>query len=383
MAVGRLFEHQSIIVNMAWSIADVEQKLLNGNIDTIAMPAEMILEAVNRAENVLGPEWMAACSSAKGLAPTLDIIGTGFRLASIDSLAGSEKLIKQIRRKDQSADAELTAIHLFRSNDPVIELELYPAVGFRKADFRVRRGAETWITVEATEAFTSKEQKRLQSILRRLTDALINIDAQFVLELQFRREPTEAEIIALCVHLPDFCRLPGQQNATLADGMGWLFLDHVEIGRIRLHEIPELADTPMIGIIMFPSGGPGGTPHHQVAVRIPFSDKRAEEFLRSEAKQLPKEGPGLVMICGPTSPNELKVWTELIQRRLQPKINTRIAGVCLFSGGMEPVGKKYGWLLRTTLIINPHARVPLPKWVQTVIASASGTPTQPPIVRRI
>jgi hypothetical protein len=78
----------------------------------------------------------------------------------------------------------------------------------------------------------------------------------------------------------------------------------------------------MIGIIMFPSGGPAGTPHHQVAVRIPFSDMRAAEFLRSEAKQLPKDGPGLVMICGPTSPNELGVWTELIQRRLQPNINT-------------------------------------------------------------
>jgi hypothetical protein len=235
MAVRRVFEHQSIIVNMAWSIADVEQKLLNGKIDSIAMPAATILEAVNRAENVLGPEWMASFGSTKGLAPALDIIGTGLRPASIDGLAASEKLTKQIRRKDRSADAELTAIHLFRSNDPAIEVELYPPVGSRKADFRLRRGAEPWITVETTEAFTSKEQKRLQSILPRLTDTLVNIETQCILELQFRREPTEAEIIALCDHLPEFCRLPVQQSATLADGMGWLFLDHVEISRIRLH----------------------------------------------------------------------------------------------------------------------------------------------------
>jgi hypothetical protein len=358
---------------MGWSIEDVEQKLLHGKIDTIALPPAIVLQAVDRAENALGSEWIASYSSAKGLAPAMDIVGTGLRLASLEGLAESETLIKQIRRKDSSADAELTAICLFRSSDPLTELELYPAVGSRKADFRLRKGTEPWTTVEVTQALASKERNRIQAILRRLTDALRNIDARFVLELQFRREPTDDEISALCDHLPNFCCLPGQQRAELVDGMGFLFLDDAEIGRLRLHEIPELADTPMVGLVMFQSGGPGGAPHHQVALRIPFSDKRAEQFLTAEAKQLPKEGPGLVMICVPTSRNELRVWSDLIRRRFQPHMHTRVGGVCLFEGGMMPVGNGYGWLVQAKLIVNPHARVALPEWIHTVVASASGT----------
>lgn len=362
---------ESTITRMDWSIEDVEQGLLHGKIDSIALPPATVVEAVNRVETILGSEWIASYSSTKGLAPAMDIVGTGLRLACIQGLAESETLIEQIRRKDSSADAELTAIYLFRSSDPLTELELYPAVGSRKADFRLRKGTDRWTTVEVTQALASKEQNRVNAILRRLTDALSNIDAQIVLEVLFRREPTDNEISALCDHLPDFCRLPGQQSAELVDGMGLLFLRHDEIGRLRFHEIPELVDTPMIGLAMFRGGGPGGAPHHQVAVRIPFSDKRAEQFLHKEAQQLPKEGSGLVMISGPTSRNELNAWSALIQRRFKPGLHTRVSGVCLFGGGMVPVGNSYGWLVQAKLIVNPHARVALPGWIHSVVASAS------------
>jgi hypothetical protein len=232
---------------MAWSIEDIERDLLGGKIDAIELPPATILEAFNRAESVLGPEWIAPFRSAKGLLPTMEVIGTGLRLPSLENLADSDKLIEQLRRKDTSAGAELTAIYLMRSGDPRPQVELYPPVGTRRADFRVRNGDEPWITVEVTQALVSDEENRVRAILRRLTDALLNIDAPIVLEVQFRREPTDGEISVLCDHLPSFCRLPGRQRAELADGMGYLFLDDVEIGRLRYHEIPELADTPMIG----------------------------------------------------------------------------------------------------------------------------------------
>jgi hypothetical protein len=357
---------------MAWSIEKIERDLLGGRIDIIALPPATILETVKRAETVLGSEWIASFTSAKGLLPAMDVIGTGLCLTSLEGLADSDKLIERIRRKESSADAELTAIYLLRSGYPLPELELYPPVGTRRADFRLRRGTEQWTTVEVTQALASNEQNRVQVILHRLTDSLLNIDAQIVLEVQFRREPTDDEISLLCDRLPNFCCLRGQQRAELADGMGFIFLDEVEIGRLRYHEIPELADTPMIGLAMFQSGGPGGTPHHQIAVRIPFSDTRADEFLHDEAKQLPKQGPGLIMICGPTSRNELRVWSALIQRRFEHRIHTRVSGVCLFAGGMVPVANGYGWLVRAELVLNPHARVALPDWIRTVLVSGSG-----------
>lgn len=161
------------------------------------------------------------------------------------------------------------------------------------------------------------------------------MDRPFSLEILFRREPTDDEIEILCNRLPEFCGLPGQQRAELVDGMGFLFLNYVPIGHLLLCEVPELADAPMIGVTAFFSGGLGGGPHDQVSVRIPFKDERVEEILRDEAKRLLKGEPGLVMINVLTSPKEISVWVSLIERRSQPKIHTRVSGVCLFSGGME------------------------------------------------
>jgi|SRR6266566_2784453 len=121
---------------------------------------------------------------------------------------------------------------------------------------------------------------------------------------------------------------------------------------------------------MFVGGGPGGAAHHQVLVRIPFTDKRAEEILRDEAKQLTREGQGLIMIDVARASGGFQSWSALIERRLQPRINTRISAVCLFEGGMMPTDKGYNWLLRTKLVTNPNARFQLPGWIRDGVVSA-------------
>ena len=153
--------------------------------------------------------------------------------------------------------------------------------------------------------------------------------------------------------------------------MGFLFLNHVEVGRLGLCEVPELANTPSLGVTSFfsdPAGG--GGPHHQVSIRIPFMDDRAEEILRTEARQLPKDESGLIMINVSLSTKETPSWLSLIERRFQPAIHTRVAGVCLFSGGMIPVGNQYGWLLQTKLFENRHATIHLPEWIKATITRA-------------
>jgi hypothetical protein len=295
----------------------------------------------------------------------------GLRLSALDNLEQSEELITNLRRRDQNAEAELTAIYLFRSSDSSVQVELYPAVGNRKADFRVRRaGDEQWTIAEVTQPGSSEQRQRIEQILRRITGAFEKIEHPFSLNIEFRREPTKDEIEVLCDRLPDFCGLSGQQRAELADGMGFLFLNYVPIGQLLLPEIPELANTPMIGVAAFFGGGSSSGPHHQVSVRIPFTDERAERILRFEARQLSNDEPGLVMINAATNSTELRAWVSFIGRRLQPTIHTRVSGVCLFSGGMAPVGDRYGWLLQTKLLTNPHAKFQLPSWIQSAIKSA-------------
>ncbi len=86
---------------MAWSIEDVEDRLLNGKIGSIAMAPPAILEAINRAERMLGSDWIASTGSAKGLAPTMDIVGTGLRLGYLGGIAQSEKLTEGIRPRSR------------------------------------------------------------------------------------------------------------------------------------------------------------------------------------------------------------------------------------------------------------------------------------------
>ncbi len=354
---------------MAWSIERIERELLQCKLDVVALPAEVVVAAVNRVEQVLGTGWIEAeTSSVKGLAPAMQIIGMGLRLASLESVANSEKLITNLRRRDQNAEAELTAIHALRSSEPSVLVELQPAVGHRRADFRVKKSdEEKWTIVEVTQPDSSEEQKRLDDILRRITGTFEKSEQPFSLNIEFLREPTEDEIKILCERLPDFCRLPGQQRAALVDGMGFMFLNYVPIGHLLLPELPELADTPMIGVTAFFSGESGGGPHHQVSVRIPFTDERAKEILRDEAKQLSKKEPGLVMINVPTNSKELRAWVSLVGRRFQPDIHTRVGGVCLFAGGMVQVGDRYNWLIQTNLLLNPYAKIALADWVQKAI----------------
>jgi hypothetical protein len=128
--------------------------------------------------------------------------------------------------------------------------------------------------------------------------------------------------------------------------------------------VPDIVEAPMIGLAAFFSKD------RVVSAKIPFADTRAEAFLKKEARQLPKNGPGLIMIAGISSANELEVWKPLIERRLRSSIHTRVSGVCLFEGGMVPVGNLYSWQIQAHMVSNPHAKTPLPDWINTVIASA-------------
>ena len=234
----------------------------------------------------------------------------------------------------------------------------------------MRDNDEPGMTVEVTQPSTSDERQRVQNILRRLTDALSKMDCQFSLELQFLREPTEEEIAVLCDRLPEFCRQEGQKEAELANKLGFLFLNQLPMGQLLKRNIPQLEDTPMIGLAMFAGGESQGGTHHQVLVRMPFTDDRAEEILRDEARQLPEQGVGLIMVDVSHASGSFEVWEPLIQRRFQPTIHTRVSGVCLFEGGMVPSNKGYDWLLHTKLITNPHAQFPLPVWVEAGLKRA-------------
>jgi hypothetical protein len=170
--------------------------------------------------------------AVKALVPAMRIVGMGLRLQAIEGLPGNEELLTKVRNLDSSAEAELTAIYLFRSGSRDVEIELFPPVGKRIADFRMRKGEEEWTTVEVTEATESAEQKRLNAILMQLTTGLRSLSFPFSLEIILLREPTEEEVAELCETLPQFCENKDIQNARLHHDLGLLLLNHVPTGQL-------------------------------------------------------------------------------------------------------------------------------------------------------
>lgn len=355
---------------MTWTIEEIEQDFLNGKISAFGLAPELIVASFERTEKLLGRDWITSQRSGKGLMVTIPVIDMGLRLPSLDGIADAEKLLANLRKRDQNADAELTAIHLFRSSYPKAEVELYPEADGRVADFRIRVGNAPWTTVEVTQPEDSGKKQRLQKILGRFTDALSDLKNQCVLEIVFSREPTDAEIDLLCDRLPEFCTMEGPQHAKLVDEMGNLFLNQSPVNQLIEHVIPGKENVPMTGVVMFVGGGPDGGPHHQIVVRIPFTDDRAEYILRDEVRQLPKNGQGLVMIDVSHANGSFEEWASIFKRRFQPAINTRVSAVCLFEGGMRPVESRHEWLVNTLLLLNPYAKCKLSEWVSTAITKA-------------
>ena len=349
---------------MIWSTSDVEMNLLAGKLSSLALAPEAALAAVNRVERMLGPDWIASRTRAtKGIYPALSVIELGLQLGSLDGLAKSDRLVERIRLGEFGALAELAALHIFRSLAVSTELELYPAVQGREADFRLRKAGEDWTTVEVTRPNTSREEERVRKILQQLIDSLKKMEHAFTLNVVFRREPNQEEIAALAEHLPEFCKLPNFQTAKLNEELGFLFLNFGPVTKVVAPEIPELAEIPMVGLTMFMAGGPDEGPLYQVSVQIPFTDERAKEFLRTESKQLPKDGGGLIMIYMGHSETHMRSWERLTARCFQPNVFTRVSGVCLFSDETMPTKNGYRSLQSARFISNPHARIQLPLWI--------------------
>lgn len=350
---------------MTWTVDQIERELLSGEIGSIALPEPEVVDAVNRANRMLGNEWIEAeTRNQKGLVPAMRIIGMGRRLRIIEPLPRNKELLDKLRKQDRSADAELTAIHLlcFRSRE--VEVELFPPVGNRVADFRVRKGQEEWTTVEVAQATESAEHKRLSAILQRLTAVFRSLGDPFSLEVIFLREPTDEEFLRLAEALPQFCVEGGSKTARLNDDLGVLLLNHVPVGQMPYSTVPGVDDVPYIGLSVF------FRRDQVVTVKVAFSDDRAGRMLREQSTQLPKGKRGLIMISGPSSESELRVWAPLILRRFQPGMHTRISGVCLFEGGMVPSCSKTGWEIQAHMILNPNAASSLPSWIEEAVVAA-------------
>ncbi len=290
-----------------------------GSEAAVSPTPEDAVTAFNLVERTLGRQWMKTYNTTGnvtevwGTGPTAAIVRMGLRLASLEGLAGAEALTHRIREGDVSALAELTTIHLLRHGRPTVAMELGPDVLVggepRKPDLRVRENAQDlWTYVEVTSPDTSEAEERVQTVMKRITATVSELRKSFAVEIFLRREPTDAEVEAIVSHVREVCSSDGVLRRELPDGLGLVLLNHTKPGSVVLDDHGE-PYTPRLSRAQAIGGG--SEPHRHIAVRMPYSDERGERFLGREARQLPTDAPGLIVIQmgrapGGSSPGSLQ-----------------------------------------------------------------------------
>jgi len=290
----------------------------------------------------------------------------------LDTVEGTEQLVRRLKQHDPSAEAELTAMHLLHSRNRTAEIELEPDVvagkSVRMADFRIRVPGEEWTYVEVTRPNISEARERITAILHRITDVLLEVKREFALEVFFRREPEDEEVEPLLVRIRQVC-VDGKAEREEVDGLALLLLSDVRPGQITPHQEPEEPATPRLGAAKVIGGG--AEPQRHIVARVPYADQRADEFLRGEAAQLPRDCPGLIMVDVSGEPTAFASWAPILSRRFQPNIHTRVSGLCLFAPGILLVNDNFLWIPDVQLHVNPHAKLALPQWMQQALNEAA------------
>jgi hypothetical protein len=260
---------------------------------------------------------------------------------------------------------------------------------------------DPWVYVEGAQPGLSDAGRRAQSVLGAVADLVYQIKQPYTLEIFLRREPGKDEIEIVRANAERFCAARVAAGELPLEGLpperSFFYFRSAE-----QDHLPELAREELpdqLGLMIVTRGRPGeivpsqhlGEEYHprlsvakrvrsptepdrHLLVRMPFSDERAAQFVNQEARQLPSESPGLIMIDVGSASGAFRARGPLIERRFQPTINTRVSGVCIFSSGVLLGPDGGACPSQTKLLINPHAKVPLPPWVaQTIAAAGAGS----------
>jgi hypothetical protein len=256
------------------------------------------------------------------------------------------------------------------SRNSDVAAELYPKVGEREADFRVRvPNEQLWTYVEVTQLRESEAHERAREIMERIVAVIKAIKQTFAFEVFLRRIPTEPQIEEILRKAPDVCSRTGKQREELSNSLGFLSLNQSEPGEVVTHEHAGEDAVSRLGMARVITGP--GEPKRHISVRMAFSDDRAKAMLDAEAPQLAKDAPGLIMAGVGWATGAIKTWEPLLLRRFRPEMHTRVGGACLWQGGLFTTSKGMDQLFETELIVNPHAKFPLPEWISSTLAEIS------------
>jgi len=357
-----------------WVFEEVEQEWFGG--PYLNWDGTDVERAFNLATRVRGLDWVlgrqldvAAFPRLPGIGPRggfsefIRVYWFGIRLTSILGAAGAERLIARLIANDSDASEEASAIHLLRNGQPNVELDVEPCIEVgtrsRNPDFRIRRPGDPWVYAEVTRLHGSSASDRVLELLGEIVNRMMAVERPFVLEILLNREPTVEEVEVIVREAMAACGTDQGCVAKVADVASIL----VKSGDPSVIVPTPISDDkrPRLAISRAVVGL--GRPNRQLVARVPFADERAEDILHREARQLPKDECGLVMVNVNLQPTAFESWSERIPERFTSDQHTRVAAVILFMYATSITDHGPVWIPHVRLLPNPHAAVPLPAWI--------------------
>jgi len=342
---------------MTFSKEEIRDLSLDQLTDDQLMDAE---ESLNGFASLFGKNWVLKYfGSAKATVFVLRLTSAWQDWKLVNNLEGAADLAAKWKAGFTEHGVLLevqVAAALIRVN---AEVQLFPSVGFRFADFRFRMPTihVGWIYVEVSKRGMSEVMENAQHLLQKVANAAVSAMPKRhgkVALLRFLSEDETSELITWIGTLPDdgdrtrfkdYAYFVADPIETPADGEPNIF-DEITP--------PKFYCTTLKSADGYLQKGTAG---------IQVTDDAAERILRSESEQLPKSGPGIIILDLTSVPGGLKDWGTLVAMRLQPNLNRRINAVIL----VTDLGTTKGPEPSTRVIEHPNPRNPFPNEIITKI----------------
>jgi hypothetical protein len=336
-----------------------------------------VVAGFNKSEELLGADWIrahrgGADRNLAGPAVALPIAVTGLQLRSVEGAPGLNEVLArlQARERERSARSELAAASYCVEGQPGARLEFGAPVRVgarnRRPDFRVALPGDAWTHAEVTAPDRSEATRRAQAMIAAIAGNLFAQQKGSTIEVLLLREVVGDDEDRLAREVARMAAFEQRHLEELGD-LAVVEVNagtpgHIEAGRDFGRELgPVLAVTRALIT--------NNLAQKHIIVKVPVTDRRAADFLTSEARQLPTGEPGLVVLDMTAAVDSFDNWEEILRGRLQPAIHTRVSAVLLTRSATQPGAEHFHWIVSKRLIENSNAALPLPPWLARQLES--------------
>jgi hypothetical protein len=220
---------------------------------------------------------------------------------------------------------------------------------------------ESWTYVEVSRADESEAQRELDGKVQQIRSAVENVDLPYCVEVRIERDLTDADVATMTDAVVRCLRRGDRGEVQLPDTLGRIFVSDDDPYNVIFQDRGDPDPRPTIMRVNVLDDPP-----RQVLVRAVFTDERWSRLLKREARQLPTNAPGLLMLAtGMVAGSEL--WAEKALGIMRPDRHTRISAVFVFETFHHQEGGKFRWGAASRAVENVHGRNPLPEWLRSAI----------------